>query len=553
MASVKYNDRRKLSIVNWKHGLRVQTSLIINHSQFTIRNFPGFIAILAALLLASLACSVPLVAPTPGIGAPPTIVWSTNTPGPITEPIVNQNPATETPIPATPTSPATVTPPPGAVDTSPYLYNAQAGDTLHSVSLRFSVLPEEISSNEPIPQTGLINPDQLLVIPRRLYNISLSDRLIPDSEIVYGPSAVSFNIEGYINYGNGFLNTFSEYLGSTGQTSGANVIKRVALENSINPRMLLALIEYQSGWVFGTPAGDKINYPMGYIDATKKGLFQQLTWASDQLATGYYGWREGTLTEITFSDGVTVRLAPELNAGTVAMMYFFAQLNDSASWVQTTNAETGFPALYTNLYGNPWLMAASVEPLYPPTLTQPEMILPFAAEQIWAYSGGPHGAWTREGARAAIDFAPGNTEPGCVPSQNWVVAAAPGLVVRSEKGVLVLDMDGDGYEQTGWVLAYLHIATENKIPVGSWVVKGQLMGFPSCEGGFSTGTHIHIARKYNGEWILAGGPLPFTLSGWVAGAGEKAYEGTLTRDGVVITANPYGTADTVIIRAKDTP
>ena len=181
------------------------------------------------------------------------------------------------------------------------------------------------------------------------------------------------------------------------------------------------------------------------------------------------------------------------------------------------------------------------------------MIVPFAAEQIWAYSGGPHGAGTREGARAAIDFAPGNTEPGCVPSQNWVVAAAPGLVVRSEKGVLVLDMDGDGYEQTGWVLAYLHIATENKIPVGSWVVKGQLMGFPSCEGGFSTGTHIHIARKYNGEWILAGGAMPFTLSGWVAGAGEKAYEGTLTRDGVVITANPYGTADTVIIRAKDTP
>jgi hypothetical protein len=51
--------------------------------------------------------------------------------------------------------------------------------------------------------------------------------------------------------------------------------------------------------------------------------------------------------------------------------------------------------------------------------------------------------------------------------------------------------------------------------------------------------------------MLAGGPLPFTLSGWVAGAGENPYEGTLTRDGLVLTANPYGTADTRIIRAKD--
>lgn len=511
-----------------------------------------FVFILA-LWMASLACNAPLAAPTPGLSAPPPIIWSTNTPGPVSDPVLDPLAPTDTPAPPTPTPPATVTLPPGAVDTSPYLYNAQAGDTLTSLSLRFSVLPEEITSNEAIPSTGFINPNQLLVIPRRLYNTSLADRLIPDSEIVYGPSAVDFNIEAYVNYGNGYLNTYREYLGTTGQTSGAKVVSRVALENSVNPRLLLALLEYQGGWVFGAPGENKIDYPMGYADPAKKGLFQQLTWASDQLGIGYYGWREGTLTEISFADGVTVRLAPDLNAGTVAVMYFFAQLNDSASWIQAMNPETGFPALYTRLYGNPWLMAAAVEPLYPPTLTQPQMILPFAVDQIWAYSGGPHGAWTRLGARAALDFAPGNTEPGCVPSQNWVVAAAPGLVVRSEKGVLVLDMDGDGFEQTGWVLAYLHIASESKIPVGSWVVQGQFLGYPSCEGGFSTGTHIHIARKYNGEWMLAGGPLPFTLSGWVAGAGEKPYEGTLSRDGVIITANPYGTADTKIIRAKDEP
>ena len=29
-----------------------------------------------------------------------------------------------------------------------------------------------------------------------------------------------------------------------------------------------------------------------------------------------------------------------------------------------------------------------------------------------------------------------------------------------------------------------------------------------------------MARKYNGEWILAGGPVPFTLSGWNLAAYE---------------------------------
>ena len=38
------------------------------------------------------------------------------------------------------------------------------------------------------------------------------------------------------------------------------------------------------------------------------------------------------------------------------------------------------------------------------------------------------------------------------------------------------------------------------------------IGHASCEGGVSTGTHLHFARKYNGEWVLADGPLPFVLS-----------------------------------------
>jgi hypothetical protein len=64
----------------------------------------------------------------------------------------------------------------------------------------------------------------------------------------------------------------------------------------------------------------------------------------------------------------------------------------------------------------------------------------------------------------------------------------------------------------------------------------------------ATGTHFHIARKYNGEWILADGPLPFVLGGWQAHAGPNNYEGTLTKDGQTITACTCGSSETKIIR-----
>jgi len=70
-------------------------------------------------------------------------------------------------------------------------------------------------------------------------------------------------------------------------------------------------------------------------------------------------------------------------------------------------------------------------------------------------------------------------------------------------------------------------------------MQNEAIGHPSCEGGKSTGTHVHIARKYNGEWILADGPLAFELSGWRSYAGEKDYEGGMIRGEDQVIASIY--------------
>jgi hypothetical protein len=109
-------------------------------------------------------------------------------------------------------------------------------------------------------------------------------------------------------------------------------------------------------------------------------------------------------------------------------------------------------------------------------------------------------------------------------------------------------MDGDGSEQTGWNILYLHIAANARVPKGVWVEQDAHIGHPSCEGGVATGTHLHIARKYNGEWIIAGGPLPFVLSGWTVYAGDKPYQGKLVKGDKVITADLYSQSLAVVMR-----
>jgi LasA protease len=94
----------------------------------------------------------------------------------------------------------------------------------------------------------------------------------------------------------------------------------------------------------------------------------------------------------------------------------------------------------------------------------------------------------------------------------------------------------DGLEQTGWVVLYMHIESRDRVQPGDYVKAGDRIGHPSCEGGFSSGTHVHLARRYNGEWISADRNLPFNLDGWISeGAGEE-YNGYLKKGDLVVEA-----------------
>jgi hypothetical protein len=82
----------------------------------------------------------------------------------------------------------------------------------------------------------------------------------------------------------------------------------------------------------------------------------------------------------------------------------------------------------------------------------------------------------------------------------------------------------------------MHIEARDRVQPGTYLHAGDRIGHPSCEGGVSTGTHLHLARRYNGEWIPADQVLPFVLDGWVSRGTGVEYDGYLERDGHIVEA-----------------
>lgn len=484
------------------------------------------VAVIGLCLIAALACARP--------GSQRVIEVSATPPDNAI--VVTRTPAVPTAEPIRPTpNPARF--PMTVQDDGSYI--VQPGDTLALIAARFAVNLDSL-----IALNNITNPDQLevgqsLQIPSVRATPGTSFKVLPDSEVVYGPTAADFDVALYVKQKGGFLRNYSENVNGV-VLSGVEIINQVATEYSVNPRLLIAFLEYLGQWTSNIgPTAEQITYPMGYIDANRQGLYRQVQTAANLFNEGYYGWRYRGLQATTMQDASTLVFATDLNAGTVAVQYYFAKIRPKSQW-EFDVSERGFFQTYLSMFGDPFRNA--VEPLVPSDLQQPLLALPFAGGETWFYTGGPHGGFASGSAWAAVDFAPPAPpdelvlqQGQCYVSPFWVTAVAPGVIARSGGGYVVLDLDGDGIEQTGWSIVYLHISSTEVIEAGTTVQVGQQIGHPSCEGGISTATHLHISRRYNGEWIPADCQAcptdwqvpPFIMSEWRVFLTTGEYQGTM--------------------------
>ena len=428
-------------------------------------------------------------------------------------------------------------------------YVVQNGDTAQAICSRFGTTVKNLIGLADTEDEGFLKPGTLLLVNAPKRNFSSGLRILPDEYIVMGYPSIGYDLAYEVEQAGGFLSTYEEYTAS-GTLTGTEIIQKVALDYSISPIILLELLEYKSHWVSGQPRTIvEEYYPLGWLGENSQGLYKQMTWAAQELSLGYYGWRYGKLSEIPFykypQPDEPIYFNPLLNAGSVAIQYLFAQLHLYDEYKDAIYGANGFLQQFYLDFGNVWDYYITDPHGFNNDLVQPVLTLPYGESDEWSITGGPHESWTTGSPLGALDFAPPMAEGGCARSDSWILASAPGLVLRNGVGTVVLDLDMDGHEETGWVLYYLHVRTDGKAEPGITLPLHGRIGHPSCEGGNATGTHLHIARKYNGEWVQAYGPLPFDLSGWIPFGGES-YTGGVMRGDETVYAEQYASAEKVV-------
>ena len=409
-----------------------------------------------------------------------------------------------------------------------------AGETLGTIAQRYNTTVAALIELNGLTNPDVINVGQQLQVPgveiQRV--VGPEFKIVPDSELVYGPGAAGFDLRAFATALSGRLLSYQEEV--EGQTlDGPAIVQLLADRYSVNPRLLLAVLEYKTGWLTNAQPPERANL-LGYVGATMPtGLYGQLSWAANLLNLGFYGRNEGGLRGFNLGETTQVTFAPTINDGTAGVQRFLGAVEGVTyeSWQRDAGPD-GLYATFVSLFGNPFGYAH--EPLLPAGLAAPALTLPWPEGETWYFTGGPHGAWNSGSAWGALDFVPPSDVAGCVQTDAWVTAPAAGVVVRSGHGAVVIDMDSgaeaaDGYAGTGWAITAMHLETRDRIANGTRVTVGDRLGHPSCEGGFSDGTHVHLTRSYSGRWISADGDMPFDLSGWVSSGAGAEYDGYLTR------------------------
>ena len=458
-------------------------------------------------------------------------------------------------VPAQPTiAAATVNEPANKLATGPEpvatalisSHRVVAGDTLSRIAERYGLSMASLMQANNLSNPNLLHVGQIITLPAPPVDYTPALRVLPDSLLVRSITAGDFDVERFINSHDGALKEMTVHLTKTrfdgttesGGFSAAEIVERVSLEYSVDPRILIAFLEYATGMLTQSAIDEETRlFPLRLAEAYNRvqraGLYNQLSWLADQLNQGYYGWKYRGEVILELVDGSRLYYEPTLNAGTVAVQHVLARLPSVEDWRQASG-EAGIYQTYLALFGDPEQLAHETVPA---DLKQPLLTLPFPPGDLWRFTGGFHGGWGNGSAWAAVDFTPPRQagQGGlCYTSVYPATAVARGTIARLDEGVVVLDLDEDADEATGWTILYLHVDHSDMLREGQLVEAGNILGYASCLGGVTNATHLHIARRYNGEWLPADCNRcpsgltvpPFVMSDWkVVGLDSQLYQG----------------------------
>jgi LasA protease len=355
--------------------------------------------------------------------------------------------------------------------------------------------------------------------------------MLSDGQFVYGPNVGSFDIATYL-----------ESVGSP-LLPYADVLEDWCRYASVNPRVVLTLIQLRSGLVRPGADAQNVERLIGYGEGSFEAEVRRLT---TELALNFYdhlykhGGRSGKPASpagsrtLLLADGQAVNWPASSSSGTYALAGTVASLATSQEFVQFVSPfdARGFMSVYASLFApdNPLdqsnRIVSSSAP--PGNLLQ----FPFPVNQTWQFNGMHN--WNGSGIYygrpySSIDFMTSANNCSAPPSNDWAVAAAGGKLSYPNSGKSCWMQIDHG---SGWTTSYYHL--RNTVSAGS-VSRNDKVGTIGCEtciGGGADWPHVHFSLLYNGSYFDLDN---VELTGWTMHPGSNGdyTTGYIERSGVV--------------------
>ena len=300
----------------------------------------------------------------------------------------------------------------------------------------------------------------------------------------------------------------------------AEIISHYAGYSSISPKLLIALMEQESGLISVNKSLANTARPFGVL-SSKSGFREQVEDISSRLATEFYkghsyaqtGVNEKLTTDSDAVKAVRAILAPKYSSNADKAM--------KASETAHSKAVVALGQTYNKLFGEADHQVKSSSAKQQKIANIDDYFqLPYLVGETWR-NGGTH---TNNGSgsypQSSLDFNNGGRW-GDNLRHIWVTAAAPGTVKYHSSCFMEVIHEG------GWSTTYYHLdniqyGTNTNVDRNTRIAnyassKGQAL----CNGGQSTGPHLHFSLKRNGQFYHLDG---VKLSGYKVDAGRNSYD-----------------------------
>jgi murein DD-endopeptidase MepM/ murein hydrolase activator NlpD len=324
-----------------------------------------------------------------------------------------------------------------------------------------------------------------------------------DRRLTYEPGFYAPQIQALLDSQAGPLKTIALQVGDR-RHSFAEVLSGQTSYYSINPKVILALIELQSRLLStAAPSSDQVGWALGYQgeNGNKRGIQSQVRWAVKQIL---YAKRDfPQYAPLTYADNSSAPPPPGLSVSEYALARVLAP----------TTTPDRLPGLlqrfldtYMRLFGDPRTPPADWPAPAAPFLAWP-IAHPAPVTSFFDH-GGP---FLARNAQAGIITYWGRSETDLAFAYNghdgWDYAAAPpDLALAAADGVVVFAGNADDNCNTrsvivdhgnGYRTLYWHLARVD-VQIGDQIARGQPVGMIGSTG-CATGPHLHFGVQFLGR------------------------------------------------------